>query len=233
MQLLSPIPECTLIITTKEDGNIDGIESAERVVRSVSNLETIPVVLPTHEHRTGVREITKENMLEVEFPGDILLTKERHVALVHQFADCVPVLLIDRKRKAVGFSHLGWKGLLTGGIQASVLSMEAKFDSVPEDLWIWIGPCIQKKSYTFEDAPAQKNIPGWEECVTKEDEKYQIDLPLFIIKECERLHIDPTRIINDGRDTFEEKDIFFSRTRYKSKHNPKDKGNFAVFAWIN
>lgn len=233
MQILSPIPECTIVISTKEDHSMDTLLDVDRVIGGLSNLSKLPVILPSHEHATGFREITRENSVEVEFPADILLTKERHVALAHQFADCVPLLFVDRKHKAIGFAHLGWKGLTMGGVQVSIVAMEAKFGSKPADLWVWIGPCIQKDSYSFEDKPTQLSLPVWEESIVKRAEKYHIDMPHFIAKECAKYGIDPTQIINDGRDTYRERETFFSHQIYLQKRNPKDKGVFAVVCWIH
>lgn len=233
MQLLSLIPECTILVSSKEEGNIAGIEDADRLVRTVSNLATIPVIFPVHEHATRYREITRSNVLELEYPGDIGLTRERRTAVAHVFADCAPVLFIDRKQKAMSFAHAGWKGLTTGIVQVATLAMEAKFGTKPEDLWVWIGPCIQKDSYAFDDEPIQTKLETWTPFIEKKKEKFHIDLPGFITNECDRFGIDPTRVINDGRDTFVEKDIFYSHRRYVKNKEETDKGNFAVICWLN
>lgn len=233
MQILSLIPECTILLSSKEEGSIQNLEDADRLARSVSNLSKIPVILPLHEHATRTWVVTSENTTQIEFPADILLTKEKQVALAHQFADCVPLLFVDRKRKAIGFAHAGWRGLTMGGVQITILSMQANFGSHPEDLWVWIGPCIQKESYVFEEKPIQSALESWSSSIETQKGNYAIDLPHFIESSCVQLGIDPTRIINDGRDTYQEREIFFSHRRAKETRSSKDKGNFSVLCWIN
>ncbi len=233
MQLLSSIPECTILVSTKEDGSVSTLEDIDRVVRSVSNLSKIPVVLPIHEHSTRLREVTRENAIEVEFPADILLTREKQIALAHQFADCVPLLFVDRKRKAMCFAHAGWRGLLQGSVQVSLLAMQAAYGSLPQDVWVWIGPCIQKVSYKMEEAPCQSSLETWKSSIEKGKKYYLVDLPGFVTSECTRFGVDPTQIINDERDTYTQSEVFFSHQRYKKTEDETEKGNFAVVCWIN
>lgn len=230
MQTLSIFPECTISISTKDDGAIHTYEEL-----SLIPLQSKPehlVYLPTHEHSTGIWTITKENAAQVMFPADIVLTSLKHTHIAHQFADCVPFVLIDRARKTVGFAHLGWKGILTGGVQATILAMRAEFGSHPQDLWAWIGPCIRKESYRSQSRPAQADIPAWAGYLTDvnvgETIQWSVDLPGFIKSQCATFGIDPERIIDDGRDTYSERDIFFSHQRWMLEQDPADKGNFIV-----
>ena len=53
-------------------------------------------------------------------------------------ADCLPLLLSDRRGTCVAAVHVGWRGLVAGVIQAAVQSMPVE----PDRLLAWLGPCI-------------------------------------------------------------------------------------------
>jgi YfiH family protein len=74
--------------------------------------------------------------------GDGLMTDEPGIALGVQTADCVPVLVADRKRGAVAAFHAGWRGTLRRIVEGGVGRMRLEFGSKPEDLVAAIGPSI-------------------------------------------------------------------------------------------
>lgn len=76
-------------------------------------------------------------------PGvDALITDMPGVLLALFFADCVPVLLADPKRRAIGVAHAGWRGLAAGVLPQTIRVMQETFDTQPHDLIAAIGPCI-------------------------------------------------------------------------------------------
>ncbi|MEP7167680.1 MAG: polyphenol oxidase family protein [Candidatus Woesebacteria bacterium] len=234
MQTLSLIPECTIAVSTKEEGNIVSYEDLVRLP-PLYKKDKVPY-LPEHEHATRIVYLTDENIETPPVAADIVVTNSRRVVIAHQYADCVPFVCIDRKKKAFVSSHLGWKGLTMGGVQVSVMALQAFAKSDPTDLWVWIGPCIQKQSYLFEAIPIQSMLSTWTTSIEQIEEngtiRWAIDLPGFIQSECSRIGIDPAQTISDGRDTYTEPEVFFSHRRFVEKAD-QEKGNFAVMCWIN
>ena len=51
---------------------------------------------------------------------DGLITDEPGLGLALQTADCVPVLLAERRGRAVAAAHAGWRGLVAGILEATV-----------------------------------------------------------------------------------------------------------------
>ena len=64
------------------------------------------------------------------------------VTLFLRFADCVPILLYDPRRPAVGLVHAGWRGTLAKAPAAAVQAMAERYGSRPGDLVAAIGPSI-------------------------------------------------------------------------------------------
>ena len=73
---------------------------------------------------------------------DGLVTNVPNVLLALFFADCVPVLFADEERKVVGVAHAGWRGIVAGVLEETLVRMRRVFDCRPETLWAAIGPCI-------------------------------------------------------------------------------------------
>ena len=74
--------------------------------------------------------------------GDGLMTDQPGVLLGVQTADCIPVLVADRKRRAVAAFHAGWRGTVKRIVETGVGRMRIEFGSRPEDLIAAIGPGI-------------------------------------------------------------------------------------------
>ena len=74
--------------------------------------------------------------------GDGQITDEPGFLLAIQTADCIPVLIADRKRRAVAAFHAGWRGTLKRIVESGVGQMRLAFGSHPKDLIAAIGPGI-------------------------------------------------------------------------------------------
>lgn len=74
--------------------------------------------------------------------ADGIITADAGVPLVMRFADCVPILLFDPVRRAVGIAHAGWRGTAVGIGPATVRAMEDAYGSRPADIIAGIGPSI-------------------------------------------------------------------------------------------
>jgi purine-nucleoside/S-methyl-5'-thioadenosine phosphorylase / adenosine deaminase len=73
--------------------------------------------------------------------ADAAVTRDLGVVCVVLTADCLPILLADRRGNAVGVAHAGWRGLAAGVLERTVSEMK-KLGAVAEDLIAWLGPAI-------------------------------------------------------------------------------------------
>jgi YfiH family protein len=74
--------------------------------------------------------------------GDASLTRTPRLLLAVQTADCVPILLVDPKRRAISAIHAGWRGTLARIAEKAVGRMRMQFNSNPEHLLAALGPAI-------------------------------------------------------------------------------------------
>jgi YfiH family protein len=88
---------------------------------------------------------------QAPWKGDGLMTDESGLLLGIQTADCIPVLVADRKRGAVAAFHAGWRGTVKRIVEAGVGRMRLEFGSRPEDLTAAIGPGIGACCYGVGD----------------------------------------------------------------------------------
>jgi polyphenol oxidase len=74
--------------------------------------------------------------------GDASASNRPGLLLAIQTADCVPILIVDPKRRAISAIHAGWRGTLARITQKAVGRMQFEFGSRPADLLAAVGPSI-------------------------------------------------------------------------------------------
>jgi polyphenol oxidase len=79
--------------------------------------------------------------------GDGLITATPRLLLGIQTADCLPVMLIDPKHRAVGVFHAGWRGTVSRIVEKGVGAMRRCFGTRARDLKAAIGPGIHGCCY--------------------------------------------------------------------------------------
>jgi polyphenol oxidase len=88
--------------------------------------------------------------------ADIVLSDEPATAVAIQTADCLPILIVDRRTHAVGAAHAGWRGLRVRAPFGAVAGLVAEFGSDPHDLMVAVGPSIGACCYEVgEDVRGQ------------------------------------------------------------------------------
>src|SRR4051794_36222959 len=83
--------------------------------------------------------------------ADILVSDDPSLALAIQTADCVPLLIADRRTGAAAAAHAGWRGLAAGVPRVAVAALADAFGSRPDDLIVAIGPSISADRYEVDE----------------------------------------------------------------------------------
>jgi YfiH family protein len=76
--------------------------------------------------------------------GDALLEDRPGAVVAVKTADCLPILLVDERRRAAAAIHAGWRGTARAIARRAVESMREHFGTAAEDLHAAIGPGIGK-----------------------------------------------------------------------------------------
>jgi YfiH family protein len=93
-------------------------------------------------HRVDGSEATRAPMA-----GDGLITDTPRIVIAVQAADCLPIILVDRKRHAVGVFHAGWRGTVLRIVEKGVGEMRKHFKSDPRNILAAIGPGVHSCCY--------------------------------------------------------------------------------------
>jgi YfiH family protein len=84
---------------------------------------------------------------EQALAGDGIITDTPGLLVAIQTADCLPLILVDPKRRAVGVFHAGWRGTVKRIAEKGVGEMRRHFGSSPRSLLAAIGPGVRGCCY--------------------------------------------------------------------------------------
>jgi len=104
-----------------------------------------PLVTLRQVHSDTIR--FGESPSKSQLVGDGLITSTPGLLLAIQTADCLPIILVDPKRRAVGVFHAGWRGTVKRIVEKGVGEMRRRFGTRPRDLKAAIGPGIHGCCY--------------------------------------------------------------------------------------
>ena len=179
------------------------------------------LVLMHQTHSNKVIEINNAN-LRKKIISDAMITRHKKIALGVLTADCVPILIYDKKNEIIGCIHAGWKGALSGIIKRTISKI--KKNNYSYDIIAAIGPCISTKSYEVDLnfykkflAKAKKNKKYF---ISKNKNKKLFNLRKYVNDRLLELNV---KVDHINRDTYKEKKNFFSYRR-SSKLKQNDYG---------
>lgn len=79
--------------------------------------------------------------------ADAMITSNPQVTLLMRFADCVPILLYDPGKQAIGLVHAGWLGTARKTVVQAVRALRQAFGCDPAELLAGLGPSIGPDHY--------------------------------------------------------------------------------------
>ena len=178
------------------------------------DIECDHLVMPHQVHDCVVRRIDGPQQETLE-GVDALLTNVPQLCIGVSTADCIPVLLFDPIRRAVGAIHAGWRGTVLRIVQKAVEAMRESYGTEAADLQAVVGPGISLDSFEVGDEVYEQfQVAGFEmEAISRRDEKWHINLP-----ECNRIQLVesgvlPSHIQMTNICTFQACNRFFSARR--------------------
>lgn len=147
--------------------------------------------------------------------SDGVVTDRAEVLCGALAADCAPVLIADGRAGVVAAVHAGWRGALSGVVEAAVGTM-VELGATPRTMVAAVGPCIAPASYEVGldfMAGFEAIDPGYRRFFSagERSDKRQFDLPAFVLDRLSAAGVGAAEWI--GLDTCADEDRFFSNRR--------------------
>lgn len=143
--------------------------------------------------------------------ADAAISRQPGVVCAVLTADCLPLLLCDDAGTVVGVAHAGWRGLLSGVIEATVAAMATP----AERLQAWLGPAIGAQSFEVGDEVRTQfmahNLAAKAAFVVGNPGKWQCDIHLLARQRLVALGV--RRIASADFCTVRDRESFFSYRR--------------------
>ena len=196
------------------------------------------IVTGNQTHTTNVKVVTKDDCGKGIYRDrnytdiDGLITNEKGIVLATYYADCVPLLIVDTKNKAIGLSHSGWRGTVGKIGKVTIEKMGELYGTKPEDIVACIGPSSCQKCYEISEEVAVQFKEAFpdnikEILIDKGNGKYQLDL-----WECNRINFKEAGVLPENIKvtdicTCHNTDVLFSHRGHNGK-----RGNLGAFLSI-
>lgn len=126
---------------TTDDNREVVTDNRKLLAEAVSGDAKTPLVALKQFHSNLIHVATAADAArERPWRADGLITDEPGLLIGIQTADCIPVLVADRKRRVVAAFHAGWRGTVKRIVELGVGRMRLEFGCRPEDMIAAIGP---------------------------------------------------------------------------------------------
>jgi YfiH family protein len=181
-------------------------------------------------HLLTVYQIHSPDVIVAERPwpaearprADAIVTKVPGLAIGVSSADCGPVLMADAEAAVIGAAHAGWRGALTGVIEATLAAME-RLGADRERIHAALGPMIRQPSYEVGPEFVAQFLAadagnGRFFIAAPRAGHARFDLPGFIRERLARAGI--RRVEDVGRCTYAEDTLFYSYRRATHRGEP-------------
>ena len=157
-------------------------------------------------------EIVRDASAKIILGADGLATQSEDVFLAVTVADCIPVYFFDPTKGIIAIAHCGWKGIVSGVVENSILKM-AELGTEAKDVQVAIGPGLFACHFEIKEDILER-FKKYEEFIIKKEGKIFVDLKGSIKKQLTGLQVKIGNIEESEECTFEG-EKFFSYRRDK------------------
>jgi YfiH family protein len=147
--------------------------------------------------------------------ADALVTRTPGIILGILTADCLPILFADSRGSVIGAAHAGWKGAISGVMEATIDAMVG-LGARRQDIFATLGPAIAQESYEvgaeFRDRFISEGFENRDYFMDGERANhYMFDLKSYAENRLAKAGISQVNVL--ARDTCREEGDFFSYRR--------------------
>jgi len=194
-------------VTAFFSGKVPGSDIDE--IATFAGVSKTQIYLPVQRHTDKV--LILDSSVEPKI-ADAVVTGRKDILIGVQVADCVPLLLYDKKMNVAGVVHAGWRGTALSILKKTLDVMTRRFMREPKNIMMAIGPSIRGCCYTVgpEVTEAVTHATGRGSYTSVRGGKHCIDLALANRGQALSANIPESHIWISGECTFCNPDRYFS-----------------------
>jgi YfiH family protein len=204
---------------TREANEANKRKNYNRVCDAIG-VEYGSLTLVNYAHGSGVhcataRDAGKGMGRESDFaPCDGMVTDAPEVTVLTLHADCMPIFMADRRNRAAGVSHAGWKGVGMNIAGNMLEKLKGGYGSRPGDILVGIGPHIMDCCFEVREdvAGVFRNAFGGD-VIKQRDGALFVSLQNAVMTQLREAGIPPENITCANLCTSCRDDLFFSHRR--------------------
>lgn len=198
-----------------------------KIISRMSGIPISKVYQPIQKHTDRI--IFLEPDMDIEI-ADAVITAQTNTLIGVDVADCVPILLYDKRLKVIGAVHAGWRGTSHQILVKTVNKMADKFSSFPSDILIAMGPAIRQCCYEVgaEVIEAVEKATGTGDYYVQKEQRFFLDLPAANMHQAISSGVPSVNIWMLQECTFCRPDRFYSY-RYSKGKTGRQSGFIGIF----
>jgi len=184
---------------------------------------TPPNLVTAFQKHTNTAVVANKPWARDKTPeADAIVTNVSGLAIGILTADCAPVLFCDSEARVIAAAHAGWRGALSGIVEATVEAMTG-LGAQPERISAVVGPAISQGAYEvgqdYQDSFMAEDADSAPFFITDEGSgEPHFDLPGYVAERLARAGVG--EIVDLGFCTYYDETRLFSYRR--SQHHGED-----------
>jgi len=194
-------PFDSLNFSTSSGDSVESIKKNLDIAKNLLHAREIGTISQIHFNKI----VKYESGTEKEADG--IYTRELGIFIAIKFADCLPLALMDTKKKIIMVIHAGWRGTYLN-ISKKAVERFKDLGSNIENIIVTIGPHICKKCYEIKEDVAKKFD---EKYLNIKDGKIYLDLSAANKRQLVEMGVPEKNIKDLNICTFENRDFFSYR----------------------
>ncbi len=121
-------------------------ENRKKLARAM-RVEAAALFLPSQVHKTRIVHVSPDTSRHELQETDALITAHKGICIAVMAADCVPIVLYDRKNNVAAAVHSGWRGTVARILEKTLIEMQDTYGTTGDDVIAGIGPSVSQASY--------------------------------------------------------------------------------------
>jgi YfiH family protein len=141
---VSAAPFASLNLGINTDDSADNVNENRRRFFQDIGADSFGFASSLQVHGTSIYRAEEAGRVE---GYDALITNRPGLLIGVTVADCVPILIYDRKNQAVAAIHAGWRGTVGGIVTTTLATMAQEFGTTGTDCYGYVGTCIDTTAF--------------------------------------------------------------------------------------